>query len=113
MDSKTSISPESLTTTNDEPADGRPYTIPALKEWVPGPTTYVFNAQARIVLDRRAVSQLHATAVVFIADLQRLSGIQVPLTIGSKLQAGDIFLTLDAGATTPGPDGYLFEVGST
>lgn len=113
MDSITNTSPLSLTAISEEPEDERPFTIPALKEWTPGSDAYVFNSQARIVLDRRAASHLHATAVVFANDLYQLSGIRVPLTIGSRPRSGDIFLTLDPGTSIPGHEGYVFEVGST
>jgi hexosaminidase len=113
MDNTTSTTALSLSTISDEQRDGRLLTIPALQEWTPCSTTYIFNAQTRIVLDRRAASQLHATAVVFADDLYVLSGIRVPLTIGAVLREGDIFLTLDAGATIASHEGYLLEAGST
>jgi hexosaminidase len=120
MSDTTSTTEQSIIVTpiiqEDEQADERPFTIPALKEWHPASTAYAFNDQeTRIVLDRRAASQLHATAVTFADDLLLLTGIRVPLTTGSAsaLETGDIFLTLDSGATIPGHEGYLLEVSST
>lgn len=99
-------------TGNESRTAERPQTIPALREWTDGTTSYTFTAQSRIVLDRGA----QETAEVFAEDLYQLTGLVVPIVradTGNRLesvQAGDLVLSLQDTDSLPGNEGYRLDV---
>lgn len=90
----------------------KPNTIPAIQEWTDGSGSFNFSSKSRIVLDQASSSQLATTGQVFQDDVLSLTGISLPVIVGSQsnLAAGDIFLSL--GATDPvlGTEGYLMTI---
>jgi uncharacterized protein (TIGR03437 family) len=88
----------------------QPWTIPALQEWTDAAGSYTFGAGSRIVLDPASSSQLATTASVFAGELAVLTGVAVPVVIGTSPQPGDISLSLGAADSTIGEEGYLLTV---
>ena len=88
-------------------SDGRPLTIPALREWQGSEGQYQLRDGARIVA---ASSELMPVADVLADDLKELTGVAIPIASGSA-NSGDILLTL--GETDPrlGNEGYRLTVG--
>ena len=97
------------TTTNSARTDGRPLTIPALKDWRAGPGNYTLNGDARVVVRDE---QLREVGVVLVEDLQLLTGLDVPLVQDANLRAGDIVLLPGTADAELGEQGYLLEIGS-
>jgi hexosaminidase len=89
---------------------GRPYTIPALKEWADGAGTYTFGAGSRIILAGAAAVALLETAEVFAEDLLLLTGLNIPVVITDKVLPGDIVLNLTEACVVPVNEGYQLAV---
>jgi hexosaminidase len=90
---------------------GRPYTIPALKEWSDGHETYTLSAQSRIALRS---AELAEVGTVFAEDLKRLTDLDIPVVHANEAHAGDILLALEleTGDAELGKQGYALEIGS-
>lgn len=89
---------------------GRPYTIPALKEWTDGVGTYTFGAGSRIILASAAAISLLETAEVFAEDLLRLTGLNIPVVVADEIVPGDIVLNLTEASAVPGNEGYQLAI---
>jgi hexosaminidase len=85
---------------------GRPYTIPALKEWTDGTGVYTFGADSRIVLANALSVSLIEMAEVFARDLLLLTGLNVPIVVTDEISPGDIVLELAKTSPAPGNEGY-------
>ena len=88
----------------------QPWTIPALQEWKDAAGSYTFGANTRIVVDPASSGVLSTTASLFRGELAVLTGVTVPVVIGTSLQTGDISLALGAADPTIGEEGYLLTV---
>jgi hexosaminidase len=88
----------------------QPHTIPALREWSDAQGSYVFGANARIVIDAASAESVSATASVFAADLLSLTGFTLPVLVDTVPQPGDITLALGANDSAIGEEGYLLTV---
>lgn len=91
----------------------QPWTIPALREWTDVAGSYTLGASARIVLDPASSAEISTTAAIFSGELAVLTGLTVPVVIGTSPQTGDIFLTLGATDSPIGEEGYLLTVGDS
>lgn len=87
-------------------ADGRPLTIPALREWAPLPGTFELGTAPRIVVGADALAD---TASLLADELAALSGRRVEVARG-EAAAGDVLLKLDATDDTLRPEGYRLEL---
>src|SRR5258708_40356856 len=65
----------------------QPSTIPALKQWNAGHSSYTFGPGTRILLRN---TELIATGTVFAEDLQLLTGLAIPVVHEANSQSGDI-----------------------
>ncbi len=88
----------------------QPHTIPALREWTDAQGSYVFGANARIVIDKASAENAYATASAFAADLQALTGFTVPVFVDTVPQSGDITLALGSHDPSIGDEGYFLTV---
>ncbi|TPQ21425.1 family 20 glycosylhydrolase [Streptomyces sporangiiformans] len=86
-------------------AAGKPWTIPALKQWSPAAGSFTFDRSTRVVVQDAA---LRTTARTFAADLSDLSGRSVAVTTDSP-RKHDIALRLDK-TVTPAAEGYALAV---
>jgi hexosaminidase len=88
----------------------QPWTIPSLQEWKDAAGSYTFGANTRIVVDPASAGALSTTASLFRGELAVLTGLTVPVVVGTSLQTGDISLALGAADSTIGEEGYLLTV---
>ncbi len=90
----------------------KPRTIPALQEWNDGNGSFSYLANGRIVVNTAQAAQLNGTAQVLRDDLFDLAGHTHTIVSGTSnsLQAGDVFLTLDATDTALGSEGYQLTI---
>jgi hexosaminidase len=88
----------------------QPHTIPALREWTEAQGSYVFGANARIVIDKASAESVSATASAFAADLLALTGVAVPVVVDTVPQPGDLTLALGSNDSSIGEEGYLLTV---
>lgn len=89
----------------------QPRTIPAFKEWTETSATYSFSFNTHLVVDQAYAGQLSNTATTFANDLLYLTGYSIPIVTGiSNMQAGDIYLTLDAIDSGRGQEGYSLTI---
>jgi len=86
-----------------------PRVIPSLQEWVGAEGQFTLTGQSRIVVKAADQTALQQTANILKQDLQALTNLSLPITYGAP-QAGDIYLTLDAGQAALGKEGYLLEI---
>lgn len=96
--------------TSGRPATlGRPYTIPALKNWQGSAGhAYTFSANSCLILQD---ARLLETGTVFAEDLKLLVGLDIPVVNGVDKRAGDIVLALGSADADSGEQGYRLEVG--
>jgi len=87
----------------------RPWTVPALREWVPASGSFTLGPAARVVV---AGPGLDETAALLAADLSALAGTAVPVVAGGSAAPGEILLRLGPDAQL-GAEGYVLQVGST
>lgn len=94
--------------------DGRPLTIPALREWQTAAGSYGYCARSRIVVARESEDALRPVAEVFADDLQALSGRRPAIVPGEAGDAGDgdIHLALDESDARVGSEGYRLTLGT-
>src|SRR5581483_8679071 len=85
--------------------DHRPLTIPALKKWNDGNTTYTFGPNTRILV---RTSALEEVGQVFSEDVLSLTGLTIAVLQETQAQDGDIVLEL---GNTDLPDGILGDQG--
>lgn len=90
--------------------DGRPWTIPALREWSPATGSFRWCA-GRIVVADAAV--LGATGQRLADDLGALTGVVPSVVQGTPPLTGDIVLDLRADDEALGAEGYRLTVGGT
>jgi uncharacterized protein (TIGR03437 family) len=88
----------------------QPWTIPALQEWKDAAGSYTFGANTRIVVDPASSGVLSTTASIFRGELAVLTGLTVPVVVGTSVQTGDISLALGAADPTIGEEGYLLTI---
>src|ERR1035438_7792889 len=88
----------------------QPWTIPALQEWKDAAGSYTFGANTRIVVHPASSGVLSAAAYLFRGELAVLTGVTVPVVVGTSLQTGDISVALGASDPTIGEEGYLLTV---
>ena len=88
----------------------QPWTIPSLQEWKDAAGSYQFGANTRIVVDPASAGALSTTASLFRGELAVLTGLTVPVVVGTSLQTGDISLALGAADSRIGEEGYLLTV---
>jgi len=110
MDNTTNSMPETVSSLTAGRADGRPHTIPALKEWYPGSAAYTFSSQAHILIDPASSSQLEMIGTVLADDIEQLTGLRLPVLVAAEAQPGDIVLRLDPFEDTPGAEGYTLSI---
>src|SRR5882724_12994742 len=113
MDNTTNSMPETVSSLTVGRADGRPHTIPALKEWYPGSAAYTFSSQAHILIDPASSSQLEMIGTVLADDIEQLTGLRLPVLVAAEAQPGDIVLRLDPFEDTPGAEGYTLSITPT
>src|SRR5262245_22467228 len=105
MDNTMPSTPETVSSFTAGRTDERPYTIPALKEWSPGSTAYVFRSQARILIDPASAPHGEMAGAVLADDLEHLTGQRLPVLVATGAQPGDVVLRLDPLEDTPGTEG--------
>ena len=88
----------------------QPRTIPAFREWTDGQGSYIFGANARIVVGRASAENVSATASALAADLLALTGLTVPVVVDTVPQPGDIALALGSSDSAIGAEGYVLTV---
>ena len=88
----------------------QPRTIPAFREWTDAQGSYVFGANARIVIDPASAESVSATASALATDLLALTGLTVPVVVDTVPQPGDIALALDSSDSAIGAEGYVLTV---
>lgn len=89
----------------------KPITIPSVRQWSEGTNNFLLTPDSRIVVDKRSITALAATAEVFANDLQYLNGLKLPVRV-DKPQNGDIYLRLETQKTEIGAEGYQVVIGS-
>ena len=87
-------------------AAGKPWTIPAVKQWTSAAGAFTLDRSTRVVVQDPA---LRATAQTFAIDLSDLSGRPVSVTT-DKPRRHDIALRLDR-SVTPAAEGYTLATG--
>jgi hexosaminidase len=85
------------------PADARPLTIPALREWHAGPGAFALRPDSRVV----AGPGLASEADLLARELKR------PSVSGEGPRPGDIELSLGSPDRRLGREGYRLDIGST
>lgn len=95
-------------------ADGRPLTIPALREWQAASGSYHLCQVPRIIIAADAASPLRPVAEVLAEDLGRLRALSPQIVAGDAgaAAAGDIVLTLGDSDTRLGTEGYRLRIGA-
>ncbi|WP_165960720.1 glycoside hydrolase family 20 zincin-like fold domain-containing protein [Actinocrispum wychmicini] len=90
-----------------------PSTIPLLREWTDGPSSYQYLPSSRVVLDPAFSANWADTGTTVADDLQALTRVRpaVVSATGSAAVAGDIYLTLGSSDADLGEEGYRLEVG--
>ncbi len=91
-------------------ADGRPLTIPALREWQPATGIFTLCRESRVVVTD---ARLQSVGDVFAEDLRMLSGQAIPVVGGSSASArpGDVVVNFGDSDTRLGREGYRMTVG--
>lgn len=95
-------------------ADGRPLTVPALRQWQPGSgDAYRLCTTPRILITPESETQLRPVAEVFAQDLSQQSGLTPQIIAGDagNASAGDIVLALGETDERLGREGYRLRVG--
>ncbi len=90
----------------------RPTTIPALREWVPAVGSFRLAYRVRVVITLPDADRLRATAEVFAADLQALTGATARVIVRRRARRGQVLLRLGAGDAQLGAEGYRMDIGS-
>jgi len=99
------------------PPDGRPQTIPALREWTPAPPreagTFRLRADVRVIVRHRDRSLLRGEARQLAADLGTLLGHRVPTTArrGVRARTGDVLVGRTTRDPTLAAEGYALRIG--
>ncbi|MGB1580732.1 MAG: family 20 glycosylhydrolase [Nevskiales bacterium] len=88
-------------------SDGRPLTIPALREWRSEAGQFHLREGARIVIASEA---LRGVAEVLAEDIQTMFGGQIPIVTGTQTSLGDILLSLGEADPRLGDEGYRLTV---
>lgn len=104
---KSAASISTNTNCNGASTTVRPITIPALREWQPGPCNYSFTSTSRIV----ATDALRAVATTLAEDIGIQNG-RAPAVTTTGARPGDIVLALGPPDAQLGPQGYDFLVDS-
>lgn len=94
-------------------SDGRPLTIPALREWQAGAGIFRVCAESRILVAPDARSELLPVAEVLAEDLAQQGGRAMAVVIASPAAArpGDVILSLGEADARLGDEGYRLNVG--
>lgn len=79
-----------------------PTTLPAVRQWSAGGTSFTFTATSRVVVAAADVPRLSDTAALFADELQGVTGVDVPVVSGTP-RTGDLVLRLGdvSGTTSP------------
>lgn len=91
----------------DFAADGRPLTIPALRQWQAAGGQFRMRSGARIVA---ASGELRPVAEVLADDLEILLGGPVPVAVATPPGVGDIVLRLGENDARLGNEGYRLNI---
>lgn len=94
------------------PRDLRPWTIPALREWLPAPGVFRLGTRPRIVVSPHDASRLRGDAEVLAEDLGALldGPVEVLIRAGGASD-GDCVLRIGEPDTRIGDQGYVLDLG--
>src|SRR5207245_2870632 len=91
---------------------GRPATIPALREWRSSGPDFTLTRGTHLLAN---TPELASVAEVFSEDVQRLTGLDIPVLASRGARVGDSVLELDDIALPSGDtgdQGYELEIGA-
>lgn len=92
---------------------GRPWTIPALREWTTASGSFSPGTPIRVVVRPADASALYADAETFASDLRALTGAEASVLVHAGVpRAGEFHLHLGADDPQLGTEGYALSIGS-
>ena len=71
-----------------------PEIVPALRKWSGGKGVWVISARGRILVEPANAARLNAAAVRLSKDVADISGVKLPIIVGTDVRTGDIALSL-------------------
>ncbi len=90
---------------------GRPWTIPALREWTPQPGSFTLASPTRILVRSSQAAALVAEADLLAADIRRIKGVGAVAQVTDRpVRTGEVLLRLGAADPQLGTEGYRLEV---
>lgn len=97
----------------EQPADDRPVTIPALREWTARPGEFTFTESSRVVVRHADRARLRGDARRFARDLAAEVGSAAAIVTTRKhrVRPGDVLVELATSDDGLGREGYRLDVG--